>query len=315
MYQINAVHLNKKELQNTFYQFFDLCFLKKSINNDTNIFHDDITLINQGHTKIHKGIDNIIEELKKFLLEFENEDFILEEININEISSDVSYISSIIKSNYKTLCLTLVMKWINNWKISHIHLSSDITSNKTISNNDLEKLVKIRTSELLVKINHLEMAASLDFLTGLYNRYKFNELLLNEVNFAFNNNTPLSIIFIDIDNFKLINDRYGHLIGDQTILTIANIIKKNINSNHICARWGGDEFVILTPGYSSNDATVLAETIRKEFINIETLNHITITASFGIAQYSKGDTIKLVLSKADLALYKAKRKGKNRVEK
>ena len=153
-----------------------------------------------------------------------------------------------------------------------------------------------------------------DSLTGLYNRRYFDESLAREVMRAQRQNQPFSIIGLDLDFLKKINDVHGHAYGDLAIKTIANILKKNARSIDIAARMGGEEFNLLLPGIDSKGAMIAAERIRKaiETEEIETIGHIT--ASIGVATYLEhSDNIEEVMELTDQAMYLSKRNGRNQV--
>ncbi|HZJ99189.1 MAG TPA: GGDEF domain-containing protein, partial [Tissierellaceae bacterium] len=117
----------------------------------------------------------------------------------------------------------------------------------------------------------------------------------------------------DIDDFKRINDKYGHIVGDSVIKNIAEIISKSIRDTDIFARWGGDEFVILLPNTDIQQAKEIAERMRKYIRDNLYEMEENITCSFGLASYEKNDTTQSLLRKADDLLFKAKTKGKDRV--
>ena len=153
-----------------------------------------------------------------------------------------------------------------------------------------------------------------DSLTGLYNRRYFEECLAREVTRAQRQNQPFSIIGLDLDFLKKINDVHGHAYGDLAIKTIADILKKNARSIDIAARMGGEEFNLLLPGIDSKGAMIAAERIRKaiESEEIETIGHIT--ASIGVATYLEhSDNIEEVMELTDQAMYLSKRNGRNQV--
>ena len=153
-----------------------------------------------------------------------------------------------------------------------------------------------------------------DPLTGLYNRRYFEENLAKEVERSKRLRQPFSIIGVDLDHLKQINDTYGHAYGDIAIKTIANIIKKNARSIDICSRIGGEEFDILLPGINSEGAKAAAERIRVSIAEqtIDTIGHIT--GSFGVSTYFEHtENIDELLELADQAMYESKRKGRNRV--
>lgn len=153
-----------------------------------------------------------------------------------------------------------------------------------------------------------------DSLTGLYNRRYFEEALEKEVQRAKRQKQPFSIIGIDLDYLKKINDQYGHNFGDIAIKTIADVLKSNARSVDVAARMGGEEFNVLLPGINSDGAMVAAERIRKsiESVEIDTIGHIT--GSLGVATFFEhSDNVDELLELTDQAMYTSKREGRNRV--
>ncbi|WP_281951151.1 GGDEF domain-containing protein [Nitrosophilus kaiyonis] len=167
-----------------------------------------------------------------------------------------------------------------------------------------------------LRINErLKLIAATDKLTGLFNRNKFYEIANIEIERANRYNRPLSLIIFDIDFFKRINDRYGHNIGDYVLKTLSSIIKKNTRKSDYIFRWGGEEFIILTPETDILGAKKLAEKLRKAVENFEfdTVKYVTI--SLGVAQYNKkiDKDIDSLIKRADDALYRSKESGRNMV--
>lgn len=153
-----------------------------------------------------------------------------------------------------------------------------------------------------------------DALTGLYNRRYFEEAIEKEVQRAKRQQQPFSVIGIDLDYLKKINDTYGHFYGDLAIKTIAEVLKSNARSIDVPARIGGEEFNVLLPGVSSEGAMIAAERIRKsiEHVEIETIGHIT--GSLGVATYFEHtENVEELLELTDQAMYTSKREGRNRV--
>src|SRR5574344_13846 len=153
-----------------------------------------------------------------------------------------------------------------------------------------------------------------DALTGLYNRRYFEESLEKEVQRAKRQKQPFSVIGIDLDFLKKINDTYGHFYGDLAIKTIADVLKANARSIDVPARIGGEEFDVLLPGIASEGAMIAAERIRKsiEHTEIETIGHIT--GSLGVATYFEHtENAEELLELTDQAMYTSKREGRNRV--
>src|SRR5690606_34569369 len=125
---------------------------------------------------------------------------------------------------------------------------------------------------------------------------------------------PCSIIFLDVDHFKRINDTYGHTVGDQVLIDVARLMQAEMYSGELVGRYGGEEFVILCPGTALADAVKRAERLRKALpkANVGGLSELNVTASFGVAQVEQGDSTESILRRADKALYTAKGTGRNK---
>ena len=162
----------------------------------------------------------------------------------------------------------------------------------------------------------LEILANNDELTSLPNRRVFDDklrdlLLLNE-----RTKMNISILFFDIDDFKRVNDNFGHAIGDKVLMRIAEIMKNNIRQSDLFARWGGEEFIVAFVDASLEDAKITSEKLRAEIENDQELLylvHESITASFGLTKVVEKDSLESVLKRVDGILYEAKESGKNRV--
>jgi diguanylate cyclase (GGDEF) domain len=152
-----------------------------------------------------------------------------------------------------------------------------------------------------------------DPLTGIYNRAKFDDELEKWVDYSVRYVAPLSLVLFDFDNFKMMNDNYGHLFGDKIMLEIVAIIKKEIRQTDVFARWGGDEFVILLPNTDSKQALELTERLRNSIESNKFDKIKKITCSFGLANLKTNENAGALLHRADKLLYKAKKQGKNQI--
>lgn len=159
----------------------------------------------------------------------------------------------------------------------------------------------------------LEKMASIDKLTDIYNRRMIDQFLQVEIEIASRHNEELSLMIIDIDHFKHVNDNYGHLVGDMVLSQLSKIISDNLRNSDIFGRYGGEEFLIICPKTNKDGAFILAEKLRiivNEF-TFDEVGHKTV--SIGIAEFQPDDTIETLFKKADEALYEAKNSGRNRV--
>ena len=169
-------------------------------------------------------------------------------------------------------------------------------------------------TKLKEKSNLLEYQASHDKLTGLFNRNRFDEVYEKEIKRAKRYNNDLSLIIFDIDNFKMINDTYGHQTGDEVLKEMARITISNVREQDIIVRWGGEEFLILLPQTNLLGAFTVANKIRTSIeANIFTTNSLNITASFGVTQLLENDDESSFIARSDKFLYEAKKTGKNKV--
>jgi len=153
----------------------------------------------------------------------------------------------------------------------------------------------------------------LDRLTQLYNRYKLDSVLKFEFERSRRSNSLFSIILFDIDDFKKVNDIYGHVVGDSVLKEFSEIIKSHIRKIDTAGRWGGEEFMIILPESSADGGEILAEKLRVQInaYNFTTVGHIT--ASFGVAGFDANISDIELIARADESMYRAKKTGKNRV--
>ncbi len=163
----------------------------------------------------------------------------------------------------------------------------------------------------------LEMAVT-DQLTGLHNRRFLNARLRHAVDSANAGGAPVSVMLVDIDHFKQVNDTLGHEAGDKVLKSVAERLTRGLRALDHAARWGGEEFVILMPGAGLSEAEAAAERLRRRIgkspVKLESGQEVSVTASFGVAQLLSDETSNDLLRRADVALYQAKTDGRNRVE-
>lgn len=178
----------------------------------------------------------------------------------------------------------------------------------------------ISTTAALIHAAQMEKAATHDPLTGLANRRMLNERFTVEASRQKRYDKSLSLLLIDIDNFKHINDTFGHLIGDRCLTEISEILSNRVRTEDLVARFGGEEFVVLLPDTSVHEAAAVAEQLRltidsRPLLHAERGEAIKVTVSIGVASlHDKGDsTLEALIKNADKALYMAKKQGRNRV--
>ncbi len=190
--------------------------------------------------------------------------------------------------------------WLDSTILPNYNKSKELIGFTSISQNVTHKKL-------------LEIASKTDKLTQLFNRGKLDEYLEDEYNKYQRHKSTFSVIMIDIDNFKSVNDTYGHHIGDSVLIEIADILKNQTRKIDTVGRWGGEEFLIVCLETTKNGAILLAEKLRKRVENF-TFNVVKRrTISLGVAEIEDNDTIATLLERADINLYKAKKNGKNKV--
>jgi len=150
-----------------------------------------------------------------------------------------------------------------------------------------------------------------DCLTNCYNRRYFVQKLEEEIERTRRTGSGFSLVMLDIDRFKSINDRFGHNAGDLVLKGIAETINNRIRKIDCLARWGGEEFVILLPDTPVDKAAVLAEELRESISKMDIPGVDRVAASFGVAGYCPGDTVDTLVNKADNMMYEAKAAGRN----
>ncbi len=175
------------------------------------------------------------------------------------------------------------------------------------------RIIKAHNKKLVALNKELETLSITDTLTKLYNRRYLDTRMQEAIDLFRRYQTPFSLVLMDVDNFKDINDTHGHAKGDTVLQKIAEILSVHSRSNDIVGRWGGEEFLIICPLSTIESARHLAEkmcrAIEKEKFDLES----SVTASFGVAEFAENDIGDTIIAKVDKALYRAKAEGKNRV--
>lgn len=166
---------------------------------------------------------------------------------------------------------------------------------------------------LAAKTQLYKQMASQDPLTKLYNRHKFAEIFASEFLTMKSRENDMSLLMLDIDHFKEINDNYGHNIGDEVLVEVSELILQQQRQTDVVCRWGGEEFLILLPSANVDQALIIAENLRKKIAEV-TFDEpeLKITASLGVTQARTDEGLENLVARADDALYQAKREGRNR---
>jgi len=216
---------------------------------------------------------------------------------LNQLSNDKK------TSEYKILIMD-----INTFEPKAFQI--DVTA---LNNSDKFLVTLVDITKITIKSKIFEIQATYDSLTNVYNRNKFNEIIEKAYEKYKDNNTYLSFAIFDIDFFKNVNDEYGHIVGDETLVTFAQTINNNIRDTDVFARWGGEEFTLLLPNTNILEAYNIVEALRIKIENVQFKLIGQKTCSVGITQFKDNDTLKAVVERADEALYESKNTGRNKV--
>jgi diguanylate cyclase (GGDEF)-like protein len=199
-------------------------------------------------------------------------------------------------------------------KVDFMGAFSRAFNSMTLALDEARRELDQRNQELEAAVRRNEELATTDVLTGAYNRRKFNDVVAVELERARRYGLPLSLFILDIDHFKNVNDTHGHEAGDAVLTALAGLVRDGVRATDTLARWGGEEFVVLSPGVTAEGAANLAERIRAALASGPVAPVGVITASFGVTQYRQGESADELFARADRALYLAKESGRDRVE-
>ena len=247
---------------------------------------------------------------------------------------DGSEVCRWLKLDQKTRDVPVIMLTVKNAmndKVSGLEAGADDYLPKPFDEAELNARIyarlraKIQQDELKKKntqledmLTRVESLAIMDPLTGLFNRRRFETLLNNEFKRAARYQSSLSLMLIDIDHFKVVNDTYGHQIGDVVLKEVANVIQNTLREVDTPARWGGEEFIVLSPNTTKDKVIRAAERILQSVANRSYSgiggHRITVSIGIGGIPHPDIDTQEKLIHAADLAMYEAKRKGRNRIE-
>ena len=296
--------------------------------------NEDISVIDIMQEILYSDIDTIVHPIVNYVLRTK-ESIVIDDMTQSNIF-DTSYVSSrLVKSVF---CAPLILQgelkgiiYLENNLLPGVftddkvkllqHLSGQmiISIENTIVYNDLEEKIKQRTKDLETTKDELKILASTDPMTTLYNRRYFTEISDKIFHIAKREKTKLSLIMIDIDYFKNVNDTYGHPIGDKVIISIASILKEQTRSSDIVCRFGGEEYIILLPHTDIESSEKVAHTIRKlveeSAVLLDNNERLKVTVSLGVSAVNmkKDIDMEVAIHRADNALYEAKKSGKNKV--
>jgi diguanylate cyclase (GGDEF)-like protein len=322
------------ELETSYSMFLHAYFTCRDMNATKNLLSENTGGFGTGWNEV---AFNSSETLSIFLRDFESApntiDFAIHDKHVVALSNSSGFvsaqmdISTIIQSQvvkFSQLRQTVIFKKHKDvWLVEFIHISIPKTENdgdESYPVKELEermtllaRLVDEKTTELSQALVENKRLASTDKLTSIFNRRVLDDTLANEIQRCERYGETFSVLLLDIDHFKHVNDRFGHQVGDRMLIAISNILGQRIRTTDILGRWGGEEFLIICPKTSLIEIGILAETIRKtvESYSFELVKDQTV--SIGISSYVSGDNCNDIFFRADSALYDAKRSGRNLV--
>ncbi|MDD5745833.1 MAG: diguanylate cyclase [Candidatus Omnitrophica bacterium] len=326
-----AAALNKEQLLRLIVTMFSKT--TKSVAGDSQCFLLSLdSETNEFHYEVGDNFDNTTLKATKFSTKDEIIENVMKSKKISTYISDIfgadSNVHYFIKeerasymSQIGSLALVPLVLEDNVWGIIVIFCSEE-SATRIRNEEDFFLQLVAQASIALGSAIHRGLAA-VDRLTQLYNRTFLQKRMREEIEFCNRQLLPLSVLMIDIDNFKEINDTYGHQEGDMVLKKIAQILSTSVRLTDICARYGGEEFVLVLPGIaeSPHDRFSIGERVRgiverSDFVINETI-HLAVTVSIGVSvrQYPEDKNVEIdeLIKRADDMLYKAKRSGKNRV--
>lgn len=244
------------------------------------------------------------------------EELLRKKVDMTELFSEKS--SNIIYFAILLIGMALIISYYISMKLKRSfieyeqHINDKSVELKELNEN-LENKVTERTQELENIKDELEVLATTDALTQMHNRYALMKFLSTEVNRSHRYDTPLSVIMYDVDHFKVVNDKYGHDIGDIVLSTLSKLVKKNIRDIDVVGRYGGEEFLVVLPNISIEEAKFFAHRLREEVeaYSFETVGSITI--SLGLVEVKNEENINELFQRVDKLLYKSKNNGRNQV--
>lgn len=323
-------------IEQAFRHYLDCYFTRRDLAATLGCFSPDASGVGTGRGEIAKDFA----ALKGFYLRELDEApntiaFVFREPpRIRAFAGQVGIVYAELDIETGVLQQTLIMRYLRltiifvkhgaDWLIEHKHISfpTDVHGEDEsfpikeleAQNLVLERLVAQKTQELQQAVEEIGRVATTDKLTGLSNRLKIDDYLDLAMQQAEECGEPLSLILLDLDHFKRINDTLGHLFGDRVLRESSQLLCANIRATDLLGRWGGEEFLLISPGMALSAAVERAERMRLAVRShvFAGLDH-TQTASFGVACHRPGESREHLIARADMALYRAKQEGRDRV--
>lgn len=316
-----------KEFENFAFKYFDVYFRERNLKKTLELLDPQVTGFGTGvDERVYSG--GIFKEL--FRRDIESIplpiDYEFQNYQVNMVSKDVAIfmcqvnIKGEVENQHFSLNHlreTMVLsKKENRIHVNHLHISFPSVEHEEGESYPLkemeditkliEKQVREETMTLMQAYKKLEHIVVHDKLTRVFNRNRLDDLLIQELNRSDRYNSNFSIMLIDIDNFKGINDKFGHLLGDKILVEITNLLKTSIRETDILGRWGGDEFMVILPQTSIEETKKVKESVCSKVKNYTFSNKLHVTVSVGISTYFEDDTFESIFIRADNELYREK---------
>ena len=324
----------REEVQEQFLNYLKVYFSERNMKSLSKFFSENISGFGTGIDETAYSYEESYKLYERDINQVPNPvyyEIIKTHINIpsnnigivdSELKIEFNIFNQVTKINNLRLSIVFFKK-DQEWLIENMHISLPTSAHecdesypiKELEDRNivLQKLVDDKTRKLNEVIDQISKMATTDSMTGLFNRFKIEKIIDAEIIRSNRYNNIFSVIMMDIDHFKRVNDEYGHMVGDQILVEFANILSQRVRNADVFGRWGGEEFIFVCPETEKEEARVLAEDLR-EMIEAHPFDTIgKKTASFGIASYKSGDTMDTILGRTDRALYQAKKGGRNMV--
>lgn len=285
--------------------------ITKSLNTTWSFFHDLMDKIDNTHTKVINSMGDRLEVIKS---DTESDKHVLGMVDdiskVIDMEKDIEKLKSTMLGQMNEL--TLLIETNLNEKQERLKMDADEFG--VIKQNINE--YKLQADRLRANVEKYRLESITDYLTGLYNRKYMNVRLEEEQERSLRLKSNFSLIMMDIDDFKNVNDVYGHIVGDYVLKYVSKIITSTLRKIDVAFRYGGEEFLILLPETDTKNAILAAERLRaaiKSTVFKFKTNKIKISVSQGVSEYSRDEEFMDTVGKADKNLIKAKQSGKDRV--
>lgn len=268
-----------------------------------------------------RHMNNVDNENKKQLVDFQN---IFSHL-VDDLSDSMDHTAQQTNSYSQALMENLTELGTHNIDDATAPLLNKLSANASAictANEEFQgqlSAAQFEIKTLKAELENSKKEANTDPLTGLYNRRVF-ETIYNQFVDNENNHDDITLIMMDVDKFKIFNDTHGHLVGDQILKVIGQLLKKECKDPILPVRLGGEEFAVLCPRFKLEQAKIIAEEIRVKLASVPFSSKRTgerippVTASFGVAQKRPNDSLTNIIERADQALYAAKNAGRNQVK-